>query len=123
MTPVWCVILILWQTRPNVHAPQDEFDVFPFSKILHAANAIRDRCLLRRRGHTPQIGREWILPHQWIDVQVGGIWGPNVGKLKGNASDNVLGAGDLTVFLADGTNMTISSSMLGRWNVNGTSIA
>ena len=124
VTPVWCIILILWQPRPSAQVPQETFDVFSFSKILQAANSIRDRCLIRRRGHTPQIGREWVAPHQWVDVQFGGIWGPEITMLKANASNNVLRAGHLTVYIADGTNMTIStSSILRDWDSNGTSIA
>ncbi len=53
-----------------------------------------------------------------------GIWGPEVKMLKANASNNVLRAGYLTVYMADGTNMTIStSSILRGWDSNGTSIA
>jgi len=44
--------------------------------------------------------------------------------LKANASNNVLRAGHLTVYMADGTNKTIStSSILRGWDSNGTSIA
>lgn len=104
--------------------PSEEFDVFPFEKVLQSANSINNECLIRRRGHTPQIGREWIQPHQWVDVQFGGIWDPAYTRvLKGNASDNITGFGNGTVFLSDGTNMTVTISNLGGWNVTGTSIA
>ena len=114
MTPVWCVILIIWQPRPNVQLPRHDFDIFPFSRILQAANSIRDFCLIRRRGHTPQLGREWIMPNQWVNVQFGGIWGPGVDTMGGNRSNGIemVGSGNLTVSLLDGTNMTFPSSIL-----------
>lgn len=122
MTPVWCIIMLLWQPRPAVHLPSEEFDVFPFGKILQAANNIRDRCLTRRRGHAPQIGREWVQPHQWVDVQFGGIWGPTYkGLLTGNAS-NIL-SWDVVVQLSDGANVTIPSSVLRESTLPGISTA
>lgn len=106
---VWCAILVLWQPRPTARPPPFDEDVFPFSKVLSAAQGIRNRCLVGRPGDLPQIGRSWIAPNQLVDVQFGGVFGSEGvdGDYIGFASRQ-----DMIVFTADGTNLTIASTDL-----------
>ena len=92
----------------------DERDVFRFSKVLRAANGIRDRCLRDAPGLRRMVGREWVEPNEWVDVQFGGVFGPD--WLSGwgifSGGDGVVGGGrELRVVLADGTNMTVVPSV------------
>lgn len=107
-TQVWCAIMILWQPRPQVRPAVEQQDVFRFSMVLKAANEIRDRCLGRGTGRRSMVGREWVEPNQWVDVQFGGVWGPGVVEGQGNSS----GGDGVGVMLADGTNMSIVPSAL-----------
>ncbi|MCJ1450815.1 hypothetical protein MMC28_001149 [Mycoblastus sanguinarius] len=121
ITPIWCAILILWQPRPTVQPPSPSaLDVFPFSQILQAAYRIRDQCLLGTRERAPQIGREWIEPHQWVDVQYAGVYG--VEELRRNWSDAALRGEKMKLSLSDGTNQTVFSSVP-QWIGCGTSFA
>lgn len=107
--------MILWQPRPGARPAVEERDVFRFSMVLGAANGIRDRCLKVRPGSRTMIGREWVEPNQWVDVQFGGVFGPEVLKRQGNFSggDGTGGGGkELTVMLADGTNMSVVPAAL-----------
>jgi len=97
-------------------------DAFPFSKILQAARGIRNRCLVGRPGHKPTIGREWIRPSQFVDVQFGGVFPRNVDGIKGNLSDTSEEDTNLTVYLADGSNLTFASNALGGTREYGSSI-
>ena len=118
VSPVWCAIMILWQPRPTARPAVEGRDVFPFSKVLKAANGIEDRCLRDRAGSRRMIGREWMEPNEWVDVQFGGVFGPKVlGGLGlrnfGGGNDSGDGAGNrLRVMMADGTNMSVVPSAL-----------
>ena len=105
-----CVISVLWQPKPGVRPPIAEFDMFTFSNILSAAYSIRNRCMKRSEQYHITLGRAWIQPHQWIDIQFGSVLGPR--GLAINASD--VRSGGLTVRMADGSNQTVASSMLGQ---------
>ncbi|KAL9066246.1 MAG: hypothetical protein Q9161_007703 [Pseudevernia consocians] len=113
---VWCAIMILWQPRPRAAPAVDGRDVFRFSKVLGAANGIRDRCLMRDGlGLRRMIGREWVEPNEWVDVQFGGVFGPEVLRGWGNFSggDGVVGGGmELAVMMADGSNVSVVPSVL-----------
>ncbi|CAD6590900.1 MAG: hypothetical protein ASARMPRED_005098 [Alectoria sarmentosa] len=112
-TPVWCAIMILWQPRPQARPALDGRDVFRFSKILGAANGVLDRCLRARPGSRSMIGREWVEPNQWVEVQFGGVFGPEAVRGQGNFSgDDGVGFGgeELMVMLADGTNVSVVPS-------------
>ena len=112
---VLCAVIILWQPRPRAQPAVEERDVFRFSKVLKAANGIRDLCLEGWMGRRRMIGREWVEPNEWVDVQFGGVSGPEVVKGWGNSSgsdDGVVGRrGELRVILADGTNMSVLPSV------------
>ena len=110
MSDIICVIYILWQPKLRVRPPLTPLDLFPFNKILGAAYGIRDQCLKASEQYHPRLGRAWIGPHDWVDVQFGSVLGPR--GLGINASD--VGSGDLTVRMADGSNQTFTSSMLGQ---------
>ena len=110
MSDLICVIHILWQSKPRVRPPLTPIDLFPFNKILVAAYGIRDQCLKASEQYHPRLGRAWIGPHDWVDVQFGSVLGPR--GLAINASD--VGSGGLTVRMADGSNQTVTSSMLGQ---------
>ena len=106
MSDLICVISILWQ--PTDPRPVASFDIFAFSKILSAAHSIRDQCIKGSEQFHPRLGRAWIEPREWVDVQFGYVLGPS--GLAVNASD--VGSGNLTLRLADGSNRTFASSML-----------
>lgn len=118
----WCAIMITWQPRHITREPQVKEDVFPFSQILQAARDIRKRCLVGRPRHTPTIGREWIRPSQFADVQFGGVFPRNLNGIKGNGSDTSEEDTNLTVYLADGSNLTFASNALGGTREYGSSI-
>lgn len=103
-----CVISVLWQPKRGVRPPIAELDIFPFSNILTAADDIRNQCIEGSQIFHQRLGRAWIEPHNWVDVQFGAVLGP-IG-LTTNASD--VGSGNLTVMMADGSNQTVASSML-----------
>ena len=104
------MVSILWQPKPGVRPPVTSLDLFPFNKILVAANGIRNFCLQGSEQYHPRLGRAWIGPHDWVDVQFGSVLGPRGFAI--NASD--FGSGGLTVRMADGSNQTVTSSMLGQ---------
>ena len=105
-----CAISILWQPKPGARPAIMSLDLFPFQKIVNAAYDIRDHCIKSSAQYHPRLGRAWIGPHDWVDVQFGSVLGPR--GLAANPSD--VGSGGLTVRLADGTNQTVTSSMLGQ---------
>ena len=123
MSGLICVISILWQPQRRVRPPIVWIDIFPFRNIITAAYDIRDQCIKGSEQYHPRVGRAWIEPHNWVDVQFGSVLGPR--GLVANASD--VGSGALTVRLADGSIQTVTSSMLGQvgdcgagsWFVNG----
>ena len=108
MSELICVISILWQPKRGVRPPIAELDIFPFNNILIAAYDIRNQCIEGSQRFHPRLGRAWIEPHNWVDVQFGSVLGPR--GLSINASD--VGSGNLTVMMADGSNQTVASSML-----------
>jgi len=110
----WCAILIIWQPRDETRKPESEEDVFPFSKIIQAARRIRNECLAGRPGHLPTIGREWIQPYQFVDVQFGGVFPNGIDGIKGDYSHTAEKDPDLTLHLADGSNLTVASNALGE---------
>lgn len=115
-TKTWCAIMIMWQPRDVTRKPQVEEDVFPFSRILQAARRIRNGCLAGRPGHLPTIGREWIRPYQYVDVQFGGVFPEEFNGIKGNWNDTAEEDTNLTVFLADGSNLNVSTNASrGTW--------
>ena len=105
-----CAISILWQPRPGARPAITSLDPLPFQKIINAAYSIRDHCIKSSAQYHPRLGRAWIGPHDWVDVQFGSVLGPR--GLAANASD--VGSRGLTVRLANGTNQTVASSMLGQ---------
>ena len=109
-TDLICVISILWQPKPGVRPSLTSVDLFPFSNILDAAYNIRNWCIKSSEVYHPRLGRAWIGPHNWVDVQFGSVLGPR--GLAINASD--VGSGGLTVRWANGSNQTVTSSMLGQ---------
>ena len=108
MSDLTCVISILWQPKRGVRPPIADLDIFPFNNILIAAYDIRNQCIEGFETFHPRLGRAWIEPHNWVDVQFGSVLAPR--GLFINASD--VGSGNLTVMMADGSNQTVSSSML-----------
>ena len=110
MSNLICVISILWQPKLGARPPLAEIDLFPFSKILDAAYDIKDQCIKSSEQYHPRLGRAWIGPHSWVDVQFGSVLGPR--GLAVNASD--VGSSGLTVRWADGSNQNVTSSMLGQ---------
>ena len=105
-----CVISIIWQSKRGVRPPIAEFDMFTFSNIITAAYKIRNQCIKRSEYFNTRVGGAYIDPHKWVDVQFGSVLGPR--RWHVNASD--AGSGGLTVILADGSNQTVASSMLGQ---------
>ena len=77
--------------------------MFRFSKVVSAAGEIRDRCLRGGAGRKSMIGREWVEPNQWVDVQFAGVFGPEMVGGWGNLS----GGGNAVVMLADGANSSV----------------
>ena len=108
MSDFTCVISILWQPKRGVRPPIAELDIFPFNNVLIAAYDIRNKCIEGSERFHPRLGRAWIEPHNWVDVQFGSVLAPR--GLTINASD--VESGNLTVMLADGSNQTVASSML-----------
>ena len=69
---IWCSVLVLWQPRTGAPMPPPTLtDVFPFSSVLYAARRIVNICLVDRPRSPPGLGREWIMPNEWVDVQTG----------------------------------------------------
>ena len=100
----WCAILILWQPRPTAKPPLFDEDVFPFDKVLRAAYDIRNQCLLGKPGKLPQIGREWISPSEFVDVQIAGVFAPVKGAIVQMNNDRLPAANaNVTLQSADGT--------------------
>lgn len=93
--------------------------MFPFSKVLGAAERVRGKCLDPRGavGTWRMLGREWVGPRWWVEVQFAGVWGPEVmGMGMGDDSagyEEEIGGGRrsgmVNVILADGTNMSVSA--------------
>lgn len=114
-TPVWCALLVLWQPKLSARLPPPTLaDLFPFTWLLEAAEAIRDFCWGGGygMGSIPVLGRTWVLPNEWVDVQFGVVMRPtgfteslNVSQKKGP---------ETTVLLADGSNMTLTPSTFDR---------
>lgn len=109
-TDLICVISILWQPKPGARRSLTSVDLFPFGNILDAAYNIRNWCIRSSAHYYPRLGRAWIGPHNWVDVQFGSVLGPR--GLAINASD--VGGGGLTVRWADGSIQNVTSSMLGQ---------
>ena len=109
-TDLICVISILWQPKPGARRSLTSLDLFPFGNILDAASNIRNWCIKSTVQYHPRLGRVWIGPHNWVDVQFGSVLGPR--GLAINASD--VGSGGLTVRWADGSIQNVTSSMLGQ---------
>ena len=103
-----CVISILWQPKRGVRPPREEFDIFAFSKILRAAYNILNECIKSSGTVHARLGRAYIEPHEWVDVQFGSVLAPR--EFAVNASD--VGSGGLTVRMTDGSNQTVASSTL-----------
>ena len=104
----WCTVLILWQPRPTARPPRVDEDIFPFWKILRAAYGIREQCMVGRPGHLPQIGRTWIKPNEFVDVQIAGVFPSEVGdRVSGDA---LLEGKNMTLILADGSRLEVSSN-------------
>lgn len=64
------------------------------------------------------VGREWVEPNQWVDVQFGVVFGPEmVGRGWGNFSGGGVvgrGGGKVTVLMADGTSRSVDASALNQ---------
>ena len=104
---IWCSILILWQPRTGSSTPPPTLaDIFPFSSVLYAARRIKNICLIDRPGSPPGLGREWILPNEWIDVQIGIIL--NSGHLTDYHDSPLLEERSMSVLLANGSQVDAS---------------
>lgn len=110
-TPRWCVILVLWQPRPGSRPPPPTLsDIFYFDAVVQAAKSIREVCFNEGRGWIPMIGREWIEPNAWIDVQFGVVIPPSGGDGEYGKTEST--GGNVTVLLADGSNRTVVPSLI-----------
>lgn len=117
-TPIWCTLLVLWQPKQSARAPPPTLaDLFPFTWLLEAADAIRDYCWGGNYGlgSIPVLGRTWVLPNEWVDVQFGVVMRPEGFSEKLNVSEKR--GPDMTVLLADGSNMTLTASTSDRHDV------
>ena len=104
---LWCNIMIMWQPRPGSQAPPPTLsDFFPFRAVLFAAKSIRDVCMVAWPRSPPMLGRAWILPNQWVDVQFGVVVGSQVSDGVHNIS-TIADDGMVLVQLADGSNRTV----------------
>lgn len=104
-TRIWCIVMVLWQPRPDSPVPPPTLsDLFPFTAVLHAARNIRDVCLSGWPWSRPTLGRQWIMPNEWVDVQLGFVIGPPFT----NKNRHEIGGqrGRMIVHLADGSNRT-----------------
>lgn len=116
---MWCAVLILWAPRAGARRPGvgQEEDVFPFSRVLGAAGRVRSKCLDPHGavGTWRMLGREWVSPRWWVEVQFAGVWGPEVmGMGMGNPSADYKAEGGgrsgmVKVRLADGRNVSVSA--------------
>ncbi len=111
-----CFINIFWDPRPGFpspHLPPADFDHFRPFQLQRAAFRIRDTCLqIHTPGQVSKVGFEWIEPHQWVQVQIGIVFG------NGGDSSNAAGIdGDLAIGTANGTNVTVSVSMVNEGNL------
>lgn len=109
---IWCTLLILWQPRPSSPMPPPTLaDVFPFRRLLEAAEAIRDICWggSHGTGAAPVLGRMWVLPNEWVDVQFAVSIGPPSIENRRNVSEGRQGGGT-RVLLADGSHTTYTAS-------------
>lgn len=93
--------------------------MFPFSRVLGAAGRVRSKCLDPHGavGTWRTLGREWVSPRWWVEVQFAGVWGPEVmgmGMGMGNDSADYEAEGGrrsgmVNVRLADGRNMSVNA--------------
>lgn len=117
-SPHWCIILVLWQPRPESRLPPPTLaDVFPFDAVVDAAKSIREVCLTEGHGWIPMIGRSWIEPNEWIDVQFGVVTGSD--SVDGKFGISGADGGNMTVLLADGSTRTLVPSLFERNNACG----
>ena len=79
--------------------------------------AIREICWRGSQGTgpVPVIGRAWVTPNEWVDVQFGVINGPPSLDEWMNASEK--GGGEMRVLLADGSYRDVVAS---AFSVNNT---
>ena len=110
-----CVVQVTWQPRPRIRPPVASFDIFYPSVIQRTAFRIRDQCVQGNRFHGPQLGKEWIEPHQWVLVQFGSA--SVINETTGNFSDAA--SGNFSVMWADGTNQTVTDLMFGQTEGSG----
>lgn len=88
--------------------PPTQTDIFPFNAVLYSARRIRNICLLDRPGSPPMLGKEWVKPHEWIDVQLGIMLEAPRGA--GYRDVSAIDDGMMTMLLADGTHRTVKAS-------------
>ena len=104
----WCTVLVLWQPRPGTRLPPPTLtDFFPLDFVVNAARQIRDQCLAEWPWAVPSLGRQWILPNEWVDVQLGVVFGPGQRILNVPVNGSVFDDEMVTVHTADGSNRTI----------------
>ncbi|KAL2038001.1 hypothetical protein N7G274_009221 [Stereocaulon virgatum] len=100
-----CVLRVIWQRRQE-RQPVASFDFLKASDIQQAAFRIRDQCVKGSESRNSQLGREWILPREWVLVSLGSA--RLTAGLDGNATnaDNRM----TSVVWGDGTNESLNSS-------------
>ena len=105
-----CSIMLRWRPRsrfPSSHRVPYNFDHFLPVEVLRAAARIRAACV--RVG---KLGYEWIEPRQWVQVEFATTL-PHE-----SYSSNAAGIdGRLSNVTANGTNVTVSLSMVNEGNV------
>lgn len=115
---IWCVLLVLWQPRPVSRPPPPTLaDLFPFSRLLQTAEEIKDVCWGSSPGAVPlpTIGRAWVLPNQWVDVQFGVVFGPPSLE-KANVASEEVQRSKMRVLLADGSHKTLNTPAINFLN-------
>ena len=106
-----CCITILWDPRPGFQPPAENYDTLKPIKLQQAAFRVRDDCVkLPRYGTLRRLGHEWIQPNQWVKVQFAAAFDNN--QHLDTLED--VESGTMTMVLANGTNITVPSSMFNR---------
>ena len=105
-----CTIMLLWRPRSRVPSPPpspDNFDHFLAVEVLRAAARIRNTCV-----QVGKLGFEWIEPRQWVQVVFVTTFP------RESYSSNATGIdGGLSNVTANGTNVTVSLSMVNEGNL------
>ena len=87
-------------------------DFFPLSFVVTAARRIRDTCLVEWPWQQRMLGREWIAPNEWVDVQLGVVFGPRSSRMGAEVNGSTVDDGVVTVYMADGSNGTVRARVV-----------